>query len=185
MTVKNIIKTTAILLNKSNVVNYLNNKKTEGDCVEETQKLIKLLETVISELSLKNFFVLRTDEAFVNNQKIEYLSLTYSPIKIVKITDSKNNEIPFEEKAEYVWVKKGKADKVTYAYIPKNLNESSVLDFSDRNVRESMLAYGVAAEYCLTVFDFDAAVEFHKRFIDAVKKTYKITNSEIKRRSWA
>ena len=57
---------------------------------------------------------------------------------------------------------------VEYEYAPDKVGLDDEICYMEKDVPVRVIAYGVAAEYCITEGDFDQAVMWHKRYTDAI-----------------
>ena len=183
MFIKDVVKISADVLNMENVVNYIDNSVKVGDAKEKSEKLTRLTELVINELCQVAFTCCKSDVVTPPTTKVLFSSLSANPIRVLKVTDDNGKEVEFtcfnggmESPCEISYVE--------YAYYPKKLELNSQVCFVETNVTEEMIAMGVVAEYLLTIFDFDGALFWHKRFEELVKKCVTLKNSNIKSRSW-
>lgn len=183
MYIKNIVKNCAVLLNKDNVVNYVVKNTNSGDAKETAEKLINLTNVVINELSTVGFYLVRTQTIKRSDEKIAYSSLRSKPIKILSLTDENGKEYQFKALTEHVIVDK-KATVITYSYEVDEKSLDAVVTFQDYRLTEMVIAMGVAAEYLLTMHDFDGAVYWHERFVEMLKKYKSTKNVNVKGRSF-
>jgi hypothetical protein len=183
MYIKQIVIAAAILLNKLNVVKYIEKKQAEGDAKDMADKLTRLVILVIGELAMQGVYVIKTQNFFVYDGKVQYTSLRSKPYKILKIEDEQGNEYPFETFAEY-FVTDKRASSITYAYGIQNETLDSKIVFSEYQISESIIANAVAAEYLLTVNEFESAVTFHDKFVKGIEGIRKVKNTKVKERSF-
>lgn len=183
MYIKQIVIAAAILLNKLNVVKYIEKKQVDGDAKEMTDKLTRLVMLVIGELSMQGIYVIKTQNFSAIDGKVQYTALRSKPHKILKIEDAEGNEYPFETFAEYFLTDK-RASSITYAYGIQNETLDSEIIFSDYQITESIIANAVAAEYLLTVNEFESAVTFHDKFVKGVEGIKTVKNTKVKERSF-
>ena len=183
MLIKNVVKNAAELLNKENVVKYLNKGSAEGDAVETVDKLVRLTNLVISELSHLGFYVVRTQWLTPKDNKILFSAFRSRPIKILKITDTKGKECEFTIGVDGLTVSND-ANQFVYAYEINNETIDASISFEEYRLTDVMVALGVVAEYLLTMNDFEGAVFFHEKYIEALKTLKKTKNFSLKERSF-
>ena len=182
--IKDIIRAAATILNKPNVVNYVDNPSViSGDCVEQTKTLLGVTELVLSELCVDKLPVHRTDSGRNVIGKTYYTSLVSIPIKIVSVKGVGGAPIEYEQFADHFSTKEP-VYSITYNYLPTKLTTEQSLNFSNQKLTPVTIAYGVVAEYLLTIADFDGAVSWHEKFIESIKRCLKITNVTMSERSW-
>ena len=183
MFIKNIVKNAAALLNKDNVVKYLNNNTAEGDAIEAVDKLVRLTNLVISELSHAGHYVVRTQWLTPKDEKILYSTFRSRPIKIISIKDNEGKDCNYTITPDFIKVDKN-ASQFTYAYEINNETIDSSVTFEDYSITDIAIAQGVVAEYLLVLGDFDGAVYWHEKYVDLLKKYSKPKNVTIKQRSF-
>lgn len=183
MLIKNVVKNAAELLNKENVVKYLNKSAAEGDAIETVDKLVRLTNLVISELSHLGYYVVKTQWLTPKDGKILFSAFRSRPIKIIKITDAKGKLCDYTMTPDGLTVSND-ANQFVYAYEINNETIDSNISFEEYRLTDVMVALGVAAEYLLTMNDFDGAVVFHEKYVEAIKSLKKTKNLKIKERSF-
>jgi hypothetical protein len=182
--IKDILRVTATILNKPNVASYVeNSSNVSGDCVEQTKALLSVTELVLSELCSDKLPVHRTDSGRNAVGKTSYTSLVSVPIKILSVKGIGGVPIEFEQFPDYFYTYQP-VYSITYNYIPSKLSVDQSITFSNQKITPTAIAYGVAAEYLLTLADFDGAVAWHEKFIKAIKQCLKVTNVTMSERSW-
>ena len=183
MVIKNVVKNAAELLNKENVIKYLNKGAPEGDAVETVEKLVRLTNLVMSDLSHLGYYISRTQWLSPKDGKILFSAFRSRPIKIIEILDNDGKPLEYEMTTDGLRVS-DKANTFVYAYEINNETIDTNINFEDYRLTDVMVAYGVAAEYLLTMHDFDGAVFWHEKFVDAVKSLKTTKNFRVKERSF-
>lgn len=183
MYIKQIVSTAGTLLNKQNVVTYIQEGKVTGNALEEVEKLTSLTNLVISELAVSGFYVVKTERVNGHNGKIAYTSLSIQPIKIIKVTDDEGSEYPFKATCEHL-ITDNNVTQITYAYAIYNEGLESQITFDDYRLSEVVLAMGVCAEYLLMLNDFDGAVGWHDKYVESLEKLRRLKSVNIKQRSF-
>ncbi|MBR2871761.1 MAG: hypothetical protein IKB98_10405 [Clostridia bacterium] len=191
MYLNQIVLIAATILNLNNVVKYIENKTVSGKALEEVDKLTRLTNLVISELAVMEIYIIRSQARSVSNGTIVYTALRAKPIKIFGVYDDEGNEYEFTAYPEYIKTD-NRVTNITYAYAcNEGLDEK--ITFSDYRITPDLIALGVAAEYLLTLNDFEGAIKWHEKFTEglcalktpkAVEQTSEPKNVTIKERSF-
>ncbi len=183
MTIKEIINSTAKIVGRKDVVDYLNlGTQNSTDTLETVNKLVSLLNMIIGELAGTFIPMVKTETVTVTDGKIYFKDLNLQPLEILDVYEG---EIPlkFIHYPEYIKVK-GSTVTVKYSCVPPVYDIDSTVDYSETDISKTALIYGLCAEYCICSGAFDEAVLWHDRYVDCVKETRKIRNSKIKGRCW-
>ena len=182
MKLKDVIKLSAVYLGRENVVNYLENLKTEDDTVlYAVDTLTRCANITVSELASTFIPMIKKERVGTENGKIYYTELTETPLEIKNVYDSSGYKITFEINPEYVEVS-GLEVFIEYVYLPTNYGISDSIGYTERQVPSRVIAYGVAAEFCLTERSFDESVMWRKRYTDALSLILAPKNKRIKQR---
>ncbi|MBO5927867.1 MAG: hypothetical protein J6Q32_03345 [Clostridia bacterium] len=181
MTIKSVVKTAAVMLKKECAVKYLETNEVEQDALETVDILTRCASLVINELACSYIPLVKEEEIVEENGKIYFSSLSDNPLKIIDVLGEENQSVSFAHKPEYI-VAKSKAKKIRYSYSPSNFNLEDKTGYLESDVPERVIAYGVAAEYCLIVHAFTESVNFHKRFIESIEEIVKPKNFTTKGR---
>ena len=185
MKVKDIIRTCALLLNREDVVSYLDgdtNKKA-GDTERTINVLVDLVNLVVSELASTYIPAIHTEEIAVNDGKVYYKDLEKTALKIVCVTDEKGRAVDFCQHAEFFTVSDSVAI-VEYEYLPTTASINDELCYSEKQVTKRVLSFGTLAEYAITEGEFEQAVMWHKRYVDGVEAVCLPQNTRLKNRRW-
>ena len=183
MTVKEIIAQAGTLSGREDVVIGVstNNSVTE-DTLSAINTMVRLLNMVISELTA-SFIPLITVETVYAKDKIKYSDLSKNALEILGAYDSADNEVYF--KPYYDHVKIGSpVSKIKYKYRPSNYGLEDTLDYTEKDISPSILAYGLSAEFALSEGDFDRACTLHDRYVEGVHAICKPKNRIAKAREW-
>lgn len=186
MTVKEVLKTTAMLLGREDVSGYLDesNKDVGEDTLSSVNVLVGLVNLVISELSNSYIPLVKTETVSVSGGKVYFSTLSETALKIQKVFVGADREIDFSYHPEYITVDGQSEVMVQYEYLPSNRGLEDDVGYTERQVARRVLAYGTAAEFCITEGSFDKAVMWHERYVEELKSICLPTNSKIKTRSW-
>lgn len=185
MKVKEIIRTTALLLGREDVTDYLDGKVTEcGEQTEQTIKvLVDLLNLVISELSSTYIPAVKSEKVMFNNGKAYYKDFSERVLKILKVTDDAGNNIACTHHAQFLNSPVSSAI-IEYQYLPKEAVLEGEICYAEKDVTPNVLAYGVLAEYQITQGSFDEAVMWHKRYAGGIETICFPQNVKSKSRRW-
>lgn len=186
MTVKDVLKTTALVLGREDVCNYLENPSTDvgEDTLSTINVLVRLLNLVVSELSGTYIPLAKTEDITPIDNKIYFSELSENALKIKKVLSPLGKEIAFSFYPEYIVVNSGSTVSVQYEYLPANLDLEDKVGYSESQVPKRVLAYGTAAEFSITEGSFSKAVMWHERYVEEIKSICFSGNSQIKQRSW-
>ena len=133
--------------------------------IKDDKTIIKLYDLVI--LDLTSHFPLIEEEYF-DLKEVKYNKFKKRAQAIIDCQNSKYKVYPQQVKS----MDKQPLGKIKYRYIPAT--PTSIEDECEYN--ESFLqiiAYGICAEYCITIADFDNAVLWHQRQTDLIKNKEK------------
>lgn len=181
--VKDVLKAAAALLGMENRIDaYLS-----GDADEENTRLVEGLlgcfHFVESEIALDYLPLITEEEIVAKDGRIEYASLSNSVAYIAGVFDGHGNRIGAKRTAKFLEVPSGKY-LVRYAMIPKEKTLDDCCDYQT-SVSERLLAYGVAAEYCLHKGMYAENAAWDKKYRSALCEIYRGKGGVIvKARSW-
>lgn len=157
------------------VLAYLENGSVSGK--EETEALLRCFNLVENELALDYLPLYAEEELETGTGCVYYRELSRSAVRVVKVEDAWGNEASFRLFPEYLKTQGGKI-KIRYAYSPV---KKTVNDESDYHMYASvrLFAYGIAAEYSLSLGLFEEAAVWDKKYKDAVTAAYKVNPCRI------
>ena len=182
MTVKSIVKLACIMLKKECAIKYLETGEVSGDALETVNALTSCVSLTVNELAC-SYIPLIKEESVDGSEKIAYSSLSENPLKILSILDDSGREIDFTQTAEFITCKKS-ANKIKYSYSPSNFNLEDITGYNEADVPARVIAYGVCAEYCLTIRAFSESVTFHKRYTESLEEIVLPRSFRIKGRAF-
>ena len=178
MTVKDIIKKSAELLNMKDVLLYLNN--VENSPSQETlatvSSLTGLSNLVLNELAVTFVPMTTTETKIVTNGKLNFSSLTKTPYKIISVCDEYGESVFYTLTPTAIKVSL-RTVVVTYAYIPSNYGLTDVVGYTESEISSRLISYALCAEYLITVSAFDEAVMWRKRFTEELEALFKASES--------
>lgn len=184
MYIKDILKTSALLLAKENVLTYLNGDQSNLTTLATINNMTSLANIVISELASTYIPMVKQEVLSVKDQKIYYTDLSERVLSVLNVTDTEGKEVRHKIFAEYIFLSASTA-VVEYEFSPPNYDLLDNVVFSNAQVDERVLAYGLNAEVCISEGRFSEAVTWHKRYVDAIANICKPKNSTVKQRRWA
>ncbi len=185
MTVKEIIKTSASLLNREDIVAYLDgeNSNVGEQTLPAINTFVTLLNLVISELA-GTFIPMRKKETVsIKNGKIEYSLLSERPLRIINVYDLNDRAVNFSDEAFFIKVESG-TKQIEYEYAPPNYDLNDAIGYSESDISVGALAYGLTAEFCICKGSFEEAVMWHGRYVESINNRRSVKNASIKERSW-
>ena len=185
MIFSDIIKSTALMVNREDVVHYINYETyLTGDDTSLTINLMtNLLNLVIRELAGTFIPMTKREKIEISDNKIRFGKLTERCLKISGVFNDEGEKINYSITPEFIAVQ-GTSAIVEYEYSPPNYSLNNVIGYSEKDISEAALCYGLASEYCICKGAFDEAVMWHKRYVESVNAVRKITNAKLKARSW-
>ena len=143
---------------------YFEGESTEGQIKAEL--LLTCYNLVENELAL-DYYTLTKEEQVTSTGKVLFSTLKNAPVRILKVTDEKGQELAYTLFPSYLTVRKGKAI-ITYVYTPNKKTMDDDCDFSGK-VSARLMAFGVAAEYCMAMGAFEEASLWDKKYKDAIE----------------
>lgn len=183
MTIKNIIKLTAILLGRENVVDYLQTGDGDTQTLYQVDVMTRCANVVLNELACTYAPMVICEIVNTKNGRIYYSEFKEVLRKIRRVTGLNGKDASFEKHTEYLSVKEP-CVTVEYEYVPCNYGTDDIVGYSETSVPTRIIAYGTCAEYCLTERAFDDAVIFHKKYTDGIAEICSPKNIKIKERSF-
>ena len=150
---------------------------------ETVSAMVLLLNMVISELCA-SLVPMITEEDVSATDKLYYSALSKKVLEITAVYDNNGNNIDFKIRPDHAEIA-GTCKKVEYNYHPEEYLFDSEIDYQEKDVSSSVLAYGLASEYALAEGDFERACTFHDRYVKSIEATKKMRNFMVKQRSWA
>ena len=169
MKIKDIVKHAAVYLGLEKVVRYIENGEFSGDgnALSEVDTLTRCANLVINELACSYIPVIKRESVNGGGSRIDFSSLTETPLKVVGVEDENGDSVIFETFPDYVKTYAAAA-YITYEYVPSNGGLNDDIGYAEKDVPSRVIAYGVAAEYSLTVKAFNESVEWRERFLEEI-----------------
>ncbi len=188
MTAIDVLINTGILIGRPDIVSYFGEQINVGEeTYEDIQFLLKIIGLVISELSATYLPLISKQFVTFYDGYLPYGELYGKVVKIINVYDREGNNVDFIDATEEISLKDNKSYAelfVEYQYLPEEITEESEIGYQERDIPARVIAYGVAAEYCISQGKFDEAVMHHKRYMSELQEMKGIKNVKIKGRSF-
>lgn len=183
MKVSDIVKLTALMTGKSDVIDYLNGGEGQAHTLETLSTMVDLCNLVINELACTYIPITRKEITSFVYGRFSFNTLREKVIRVVAVYDADGKEVEFSHDNDNIYanIQKG---SVEYEYSPSNYGLDSVIGYTEMKISARVIAYGVSAEYCINQGLFEQAVMFHKRYVDALAEICVPKNVSIKKRSF-
>ena len=184
MKTREVVRSSALMLGRTDVVKYLDGESTiVTDTLETVNLLTNLCSLVVDELSATYIPLIRKETVGFANGKYSLIQFRDKIVKIIAVYGADGKKVDFSVDEYYVFANVSEC-VVEYHYSPKNYDLEDEIGYSNKEVSVTALAYGVTAEYCITQGQFEQAVMHHKRYVDAIAEICLPKNRKIKARSW-
>ena len=188
MTVREVLINTGILIGRQDIVSYFGEQINVGDeTYEDVTFLLKIINLVVSELSATYLPLISKQFVTFYDGLLSYDELYGKVVKIINVYDRAGKNVDFIDGAEEILLKDNNSYAelfVEYQYLLEEYTEESEIGYQERDIPARVIAYGVAAEYCISQGKFDEAVMHHKRYMSALQEMKGIKNVKIKGRSF-
>lgn len=170
MTVKDVLKISAEQLCEQDALAIINDKAPENiEYANQTLKLLKQCYDLISDELACEFYPLKTSEEFVvTDNKIPYSAFSKTPLRILSVTDDKNNKCPYKLVNDYLSLENGKR-KVKYEYRPQIQDESENALFVDGKIGVFVMCFGINAEFCFARGRYGESEKWREKFLSGIK----------------
>ncbi len=185
MVVKEIIKKAATLIGREDVVEYLNdaNANPSEKTVQTVDVMVRLLNILVIELAGSFVPMIVTERCTAINGKVYYDTLKYRPKEILKAFDLLGNDKLLGVEHTFARVGATNVD-LEYSCFPPTVDINGKLNYKEKDITSSAIAYGLLAEYSISQGCFKDAVMWHDRYADSINEQCKPRNAVIKRRNW-
>lgn len=178
---KDILLQTAELINRDDLIEAL---KSENQSLLSQNDILRLISyyNYTIETLCENYFNITNTQTMTsdNNRKINYLSFTFEPTKILSVTKN-NKPIFFSEFSKYILVPETCTRyEITYKYIP-----DQVTNFSDdvvlpKGVSNRIICYGIASEFMASKNQPTQAEYWNNKFMLEIFKSKTSRNRKLK-----
>lgn len=174
MTVKEVVALAAGCLGRDDLIAALDKSPNAQSADEklELDSLLRCYNFVENEVALDYCALKKEETVTVSENKISYSKLSSTPVNIRKVVCG-GSLARFATYPAYIHLSDGWIGRasVVYDYIPstkKAFTESSEFT-AQGGVSARLLAYGVAAQYCLVSGESGRAATWDKKFRDALR----------------
>ena len=185
MKIKDVVKTTALLLGKEKLYMALLSENgidsTDNEILALADVMTRLSNLVITELATSYILMKKREKVNFVGGAINYSNLSETPIKILGVYDANGNSYTFTVHPDRLTAPTNCAI-IEYAYKPANYDLDSVIGYNESDLSLRTLALGLAAECCIVEGRFDEAVMWHKRFEESVERICCPKNVTLKER---
>lgn len=187
MTIKEITISAAGYLGREDIIEYLENHTFESGEETRLKKEINILNRcanlTINRLATEYVPIKTIESVRSVNGKITYASLQNNVLDVLSVYDYYDNKISFRLYPLYIKTKP-EAVKIEYTFIPVKYEADQNIAYSEKDVPARVIAYGVAAEWCMISGDYDEGRIWDKRFKESAENVSVARNRVVKARSW-
>ena len=189
MTVGDVLKNVGILIGRPDVTDFFGDQANMGyETYQDIVFLTKIVGLVVSELSSTYMPIIKKEEVTFYGGQCSYYDLEKKVVEIVDVCDYLGNKIAFKQHAEYIELEGEYPEEImltiSYQFVPDDYYEESEIGYDEKDIPARVIAYGVAAEYCINQTRFEEAVMHHNRYMLALQELKGIKNRKVKARSW-
>lgn len=183
MKLKDIVKYAALYLGLEKVVGYVESGSysTDSNALYSTDVLTRCANLVINELASTYFPIKKREEIACEDMKAYYSAFTETPLEIKAVEDLNGEKADYTVFPEYLKTYLN-AVVVEYEYLPPNYDLNDTVGYSEKEIPARVIAYGVAAEYSLTVKSFDESLLWHDRYEKSLSHIIAPKNVSVKGR---
>ena len=184
MKVKDIIKISATLLAKDNVAGYLTTEGAQADknTLREINVLITLLNGLLTELA-STYVPMQKIEQTGGATEIEFCNLSENAIRIIDAQDKDKNSINYVHHTKSIKTS-SPCYYLVYEYIPTQYDLEDSIGYDPKDITETIIAYGLCAEYCITEARYSEAIVFHEKYVEGIKSRKQTKNGKTVARQW-
>ena len=186
MTVLDVLKTSSLYLNISNMLAPIFNEEqnVSEEATNELNKLLLCFNNTISQIASTYFEVLSSSVIEVQNGEYDLSGLTHKCLDVKSLT-SGGRKVKFTVENGILRTVRNGSFTITYSYVPEELDEDDDIEIFDI-IDLDTLAMGVAADYCYMNAIYDDGQMWHGRFVDNLRliKANHIKNAYILPRRW-
>lgn len=186
MKIKDVIKTAATLLGRTDVTAYLDSKEIEdgSETLQTVNVMTNLTNLVITELSSTFIPLKKTQTMSAYDGRIYYKDFNETLTRVTGVYSATGKSVDYGYHPEYITLPFNSVYTVEYEYVPSNLGLEDDACYAEKDVPSHVLAYGLAAEFCITEGSFEQAVMWHKRYVDGVEKACPPKSLTTRERRW-
>lgn len=186
MTVKEILKTASTLLNRSDFKNYVNGKAVdEYKQVEEDFLVLLDCYNLIEEEIATDYYRLNKSQTFtVVDGFISCNEFDFDPLAILSVKGLNGKAVNADIKPNGIYVNENIVT-VDYTYVPHNKTLEDLSSFDGTPISKRAIAYGTVSEYCLIKGDYEEAVTWHQKYVNALTNSLSYKKlKKVKERIW-
>lgn len=172
MTVKEILKNVAIIINRLDIFNYLDKGISENytKVMEDVNTLVSCYN-IISEEIATEFYKFKNEENInVSNGVIEYSDFKYNPIAIISVKNTKGVRVKAKVLPTCIHTFESEV-VVEYYYVPSVKNLDDISNFTNTPIKKRVLSYGIATEFLLITGAYEEASLWHEKYVDSLKNS--------------
>ena len=135
----------------------------------EKKLLLKCVDFVADDIASDYFPLVREDEMTAKNGRLFFKDFPRAPTAVASVRKN-GKRVKFHRRFDGLKLDGDGKVIVQYAFKPAEATEDGETEWADETVSERILAYGVAAEYCIAAgLDADAEM-WDKRYRDALQR---------------
>ena len=170
MLVSDVIKAAFEFVGRADVAEAVSDGSyTENDEFSRAAECaLHCYNAVEDELARGFFPLVKEEELTAEDGRIYYTSFAGTPVRILAVISDKG-QIGYRICPKYIEVKDG-TYTVRYTCCPAKKQMDSASDYSGYPVGERLMAYGVAAEYCLICGNFEEIECWENRYKDEIER---------------
>ncbi len=182
MTVKEIVRLSAIYLNKENVVRYIDDG-VDNDALSAVNTLTVCANIIINEIATSFVPMTTREQVEIKNGRVYFSDLSQTPLEIIGVYDNSGDKLSFKSDGESIKIA-ATATCIEYKYLPPNYGLTDKIGFKDTDVSLRLMAYGTVAEYSLIERAFEESVTWRNRYVDALSAISLPQNKTVRARSF-
>ena len=186
MLVSDVIKTALAFLDRQDAADMIESGtySSDGEISRLVTAVLHCYNAVEDELA-RGFFPLSAEETLTSaDGRIYYTSFSKTPYKILSVTQT-GRPSPYAIYPKYIELAAGSYE-IKYLFAPsaKELDDES--DFPGYPIGERMMAYGIAAEYCLISGDIEASESWESRYRAEIERfrPHERAKGALRQRYW-
>lgn len=184
MTIKDVIKISATLLGRENVIDYIDNgNETDAETLTTVDNLTRCANLVISELAFSVVPMIKSEKVIVKNGKVEFDAFSEKVISVLSASSENGNPVRYKTYLDKIELAEPSA-VIEYRYLPANYGLEETIGYKDTDLSAEALAFGTLAEFLLIERAFDESVMWRERFTETISIQRAPKNKTVKGRVW-
>ncbi len=162
---------------------------SEGSLTDEQSRtvytLVHCYNSVEDELARTFFPLVAEEEIEITDGKFYYTSLAHTPVKILSLNCG-GKPVKYRLTPQYV-ATNAAAATIKYRYVPSTKTIDDTAEYTESQLNCTLMAYGVAAEYCLIQGAAEESKSWESKYKTAVDGFRKLSplKGYIPQRRWA